>query len=120
MNDEMIALLRALADPSRFRIVGFLGSVCCHQAELTDDGGVIGPTAGEVCCHITGQPVINSTISHHLAELESAGIIERVRQGKTSICRLRPEKLKAMAETLIQLSEGKQIDGCESMSGCCK
>jgi DNA-binding transcriptional ArsR family regulator len=106
MNDEMILALRALADPSRARIVEFLADVCCHRAEVTDDGGVIGPTAGEVCCHITGQPVINSTISHHLAELEAAGLIDRSRQGKTTICRLRPEKLRAMAEVLVQLSEG--------------
>ena len=112
MDVEMISVFRALADPSRARIVEFLASVCCQQAEVTEDGGVIGPTAGEVCCHITGQPVINSTISHHLAELEAAGLIDRIRQGKTTICRLRPARLREVASTLHRLTEGKNNDCC--------
>jgi DNA-binding transcriptional ArsR family regulator len=112
MNGEMSLVLKALADPSRLHIVQFLGQVCCQTAEVTEDGGVIGPTAGEVCCHITGQPVINSTISHHLAELEAAGLIERVRRGKTTMCVLKPEKLKALANDLLNLSQGTN-------HGCC-
>lgn len=112
MNDEMTLVLKSLADPSRLQIVRFLSQVCCQRVEVTDDGGVIGPTAGEVCCHITGQPVINSTISHHLAELESAGLIERVRRGKTTMCVLKPEKLKALAEDLLKLTEGTNHDCC--------
>jgi DNA-binding transcriptional ArsR family regulator len=108
----MILALRALADPSRARIVEFLAGVCCQQAEVTEDGGVIGPTAGEVCCHITGQPVINSTISHHLSELEAAGLIERIRQGKTTVCRLRPARLIQIATTLTHLTERKNNDCC--------
>ena len=112
MDVEMIATLRALADPTRAKIVEFLANICCQQAELTDDGGVIGPTAGEVCCHITGQPVINSTISHHLSELESAGLILRIRQGKTTICRLQTARIHEIILALNQLTEGKNNDCC--------
>jgi len=35
----------------------------------------IGPTVGEICCHITGGDRITSTISFHIKELRNAGLV---------------------------------------------
>ncbi len=115
MTDEMIVVaLKALSDPTRLQIVRFLADCCCKRAELYEDGAVIGPTAGEVCCHITGAERINSTISHHLHELEAAQIITITRRGKSMICSLRPESLLTLGTQLVTLANSQPSD-----SKCC-
>ena len=104
---------KALGDPTRLRIVGFLSRMCCNRAAVNEDGGVIGPTAGEVCCSITGAEKITSTVSQHLHELEEAELIRIERRGKTMVCTLRAESLEAMADYLRALAQS------EDQSGCC-
>ena len=106
-------LFKALADPTRLHIVEFLSAMCCGRAAVNEDGGVEGPTAGEVCCHITGAEKISSTVSHHLHELEAASLIQIERRGKSMVCTLRPESLEALADYLRSLAQS------ESRSTCC-
>lgn len=108
MNDEMmVQRLRALADPTRMRIVAFLANCCCSTAALREDGDVEGATAGEVCCHITGIDKITSTISHHLHELAGAGLIQIERRGKAMVCTLKQEEVGAVANRLGEICQGK-------------
>jgi len=103
---------KALSDPTRLHIVEFLASMCRGQAVVNDEGGVEGPTAGEVCCHITGAEKITSTVSHHLHELEAASLIQIERRGKTMVCTLRPERLEALADYLRSLAKAERGGGC--------
>jgi DNA-binding transcriptional ArsR family regulator len=114
MENEMIPqILKALADPTRMHIVEFLSRSICGQVNLLDESGAVeGPTAGEVCCHITGADKITSTLSHHLHELEAAGIIKLERKGKTTVCTLIPSALIGLAEHLNNLANGKSQTGC--------
>jgi len=113
MADEMISKsLRALSDPTRLHIVEFLSSCCCGRAAVRDDGGVESPTAGEVCCHITGADKITSTVSHHLHELEGAGLVNLEKRGKATLCTLRPEGLTTLAEYLTRLAAGNDQENC--------
>lgn len=113
MVDEMtLKAFKALGDPTRLHIVGFLSDCCCGQAAVRENGDVEGPTAGEVCCHITGSEKITSTISHHLHELEGAGLIAMERRGKTAVCTLRTETLLSLSEHLIKLSQGATSHEC--------
>lgn len=115
MVSEMNAkALKALADPTRAHIVEFLARQCCGTAAVREDGGVEGPTAGEVCCHITGADRITSTVSHHLHDLEEAGLIQMERRGKTMVCSLRPETLNDLAAYLLSLTQGANENDC-----CC-
>jgi DNA-binding transcriptional ArsR family regulator len=114
MKNEMFMIrLKALADPTRMSIVDCLASACCGNAtEIDDQGGVISPTAGEVCCTVTGASKITSTISHHLHELGSAGIIHLERRGRTTACRLVPEALCEVAEQLRLIAKGNENNEC--------
>ena len=109
MDAEMRArVFKALSDPTRIRIVEFLSSSCCGRAALRPDGGVENPTAGEVCCYITGANKITSTISHHLHELESVGLIRLEKRGKATLCTISPSRLTDLAEYLTQLAEAHE------------
>lgn len=105
-------ILKALADPSRLHIVEFLSQCLCGRANILEDGSVVGPTAGEVCCHITGAEKITSTVSHHLHELESAGIVKLERRGKSTVCTLIPSTLLSLSEHFKSLASGENQTRC--------
>ncbi len=85
---EIAAMCKALGDPTRLKIFDFLRSCCCPVAveETGDVRPVVGPTVGEVCCRVTGEERITSTLSHHLKELRLSGLIHVERRGKNMIC----------------------------------
>jgi ArsR family transcriptional regulator len=122
MNVEMSQrAFKALGDPTRLRIVQFLSQMCCAQATVDEAGGVYpGPTASEVCCHITGAQKISSTISHHLHELEAASLIGIERKGKHMVCSLNLDSLKELASNLVAIAEGDSqwLQSLE-MPDCC-
>lgn len=105
-EETAVKALKALADPTRLRIVRFLSLECCQEAAIDEDGGIQGPTAGEICCYITGAEKVTSTISHHLHELQGAGLIEINRKGKFMVCTLRREALDAVSDYLRMISKG--------------
>lgn len=110
MTSEMISSagrFKALGDPTRLRIMRMLA--CCPDRI---DEAESGPTAGQVCCQVTGADQINSTVSHHLKELREAGLIQMERSGKTMVCSLEREALRRLAEELILLADGGPDDCC--------
>ena len=106
--------LRALADPTRVHILEFLSQSCCGSAAVQEDGGIEGPTAGEICCHITGADKITSTVSHHLHELADAGLIEITRRGKAMVCTLQTKTLTDLSSYFAKLAKGEGGESC-----CC-
>ncbi len=96
---DKATVFKALGDPTRLRIFEFLRSCCCPVAvdEIGDVRPVLGPTAGEVCCHVTGADRINSTISFHLKELRLAGLITTDRHGKNIICGVNHDAVAMLA-----------------------
>src|SRR5579864_830130 len=90
---DLAAMFKALGDPTRLHIFEFLRG-CCGPVALDAAGAarpVDGPTVGEVCCHVTGEPQINSRISFHLKELRLAGLILVERRGKHMVCSVNPQ-----------------------------
>ena len=117
MIDEMTRrAFKALGDPTRLHIVEFLSKMCGSQAALTEEGGVLGPTASEVCCHITGAEKITSNISQHLHELEDSGLIQIERRGRHMVCTLHQERLLELSSYLQNLAtiSKDSVHGCQS------
>ena len=112
---DVAGTFKALGDPTRLRIFEFLCQQCCPVAveENGDVRPVLGPTVGEVCCHVTGMDRINSTISHHLKELRLAGLITVDRRGKNMICGVNRDAVAALVSYL-----GASIPHISS-SDCC-
>ena len=69
--DDLIASLRAAAEPTRIRILAL-----CEQGDLT--------VSDLVRLLDQSQP----SISQHLKPLAGAGLIERIPEGTSSFCRL--------------------------------
>jgi ArsR family transcriptional regulator, arsenate/arsenite/antimonite-responsive transcriptional repressor len=113
---DVALMFKALGDPTRLHIFEFLRSCCCPVAveETGDVRPVLGPTVGEVCCHVTGAEQINSKISHHLKELRLAGLITVERRGKNMICGVNREAVAALASYL-----GSDVSETKDGGACC-
>ncbi|SRR6266567_4256489 len=83
------ALLKALADPKRFELLERIAKASCP----------LGCTAARSALAISP-----ATLSHHVKELESAGLITIRREGKFHFLSLRPGILEALIATLSSLN----------------
>ncbi len=85
------AILKALADPRRFELLEKIAKAgCplgCSQALAT-------------------LPISAATLSHHIKELETAGLIDVRREGKFHYLSLRPGVLDSLAGGLAALEPG--------------
>lgn len=84
-----IAILKALADPHRFRLLEEIAKAECP----------IGCTQA-----LSSLAISPATLSHHVKELENAGLIEVRRQGKFHFLSLRQGVLNALIATLDSLA----------------
>lgn len=83
---RLAAALKAIADPSRLRLLSLIQAQPGHEACV---------------CHLTeplglGQP----TVSHHLKVLLEAGLVEREQRGSWAYFRVCTEPLAALRELL--------------------
>lgn len=94
-------MLGALSNPHRLELFVRLASCCAPgtTCELTE-----GPSAcvGELA---DGLGIAPSTVSHHLKELRSAGIIRTERRGQRVECWIDAEVLKDLAQFFSQQLE---------------
>lgn len=84
--EEVAAVLKALADPIRLRLVSIIASSESGEACACDLPALLDRT----------QP----TTSHHLSQLVKAGFLEREQRGKWAWFRVRPERLTAVCAVL--------------------
>ena len=83
-------IAKALADPRRFALLESIGESreCPNQA----------------LCQIF--PVSKATISHHIKELVTAGLIEPEKEGQYVSYTIRPDVLRAYADELVRRATG--------------
>ncbi len=79
---DLAAMFKALGDPNRLAIFRF---ICCCGAnvEIDEQSGdccrVSETCVGDICCRFEVAP---STVSHHLKELRTVGLIDMDRRGR--------------------------------------
>lgn len=83
------AILKALSDPRRFELLERIAAASCPLS-----------------CSEVGPPLAISaaTLSHHIKELETAGLIEIERRGKFHFLSLRPGVLQPLITSLSALN----------------
>lgn len=83
------ALLKALADPKRFELLERIAKSSCPVA----------------CTQAHAALAISpATLSHHIKELETAGLIHVERAGRFHFLHLQPAALEALAAVLTSLA----------------
>lgn len=96
--EDLATVLRALADPTRIRLLQYLaesesGTACaCH---LPDALGITQPT-----------------LSHHMRKLHDAGLVERERRGRWVHYTVRPEALARVRRFLELPVSGAKERSC--------
>jgi len=83
------AILKALADPKRFQLLEKIAKARCP----------LGCTEA-----LATLAIAPATLSHHVKELESAGLIHAQRQGKFVYLSLKPEVWSALLASLAALT----------------
>lgn len=91
---ELLTFFKALADPSRLRIVGFLAQRSHTVEELA---AALGTS--------------NSTASHHLKRLTAAGLVDARPDGYYRHYSLRDQALRDMSSRLLDRSELPRLAG---------
>ncbi len=89
--------LKALADPVRIKLLSLLLTAPDHELCT---GDLAGPLT-----------VAESTVSHHLAQLRKAGIVDSTRRGMSVHHRVRRDSLDALRAVLDP--------NCCTAAGCC-
>ena len=85
------AILKALADPRRFELIERVAKAGCPLG----------------CSEaLAALPISAATLSHHVKELESAGLITVRREGKFHFLTIRPGVLKSLSAGLAALEPG--------------
>lgn len=91
---ELADSFKALSNPNRLQIFRRLLS-CCEPGTICSADTVNGFCVGELGENLAVAP---STLSHHIKELQHAGLIKTQRKGKNVECFVDPEKVKILKE----------------------
>lgn len=84
-----VTLLKALADPKRFELLERIAKANCPLG----------------CSQaLAALAIAPATLSHHIKELETAGLIDVTRDGKFHYLALKPDVLAGLAECLRSLA----------------
>lgn len=87
---QRTAILKALADPKRFELLEHIAHAKCLGCTQAHEALAISP----------------ATLSHHIKELHTSGLIDVRREGKFAFLSIKPGVLEALSAYLQSLSPG--------------
>ena len=87
--EQLIDIFKALANSHRLKIFNIL-TVCCKPGEHCNSDEVFSCCVGDLDSQLD---IAASTLSHHLKELNRAGLIDMRREGKQVFCSINTERL---------------------------
>ena len=90
--EDLAAAFKVLADPARLRLLSMIASAPGDEACACDLVEPLGKA----------QP----TVSHHLAVLTEAGLLDREKRGRWAYYRVVPERLAVLREALSRPAAG--------------
>ena len=90
--DGLANIFKALSNPHRLRIFLRLLEICPEGCCSTDDSEAC-ECVGEVSKNLG---IVPSTVSHHIKELNRAGLIDLERDGQSVMCRVNPEAISIL------------------------
>ena len=92
--DEFTEIFKALSNANRLRIFLRLAS-CCKPGTVGFMDESATAYIGELADEVNG---VKSTVSHHIKELRSVGLIRTERQGQRIACWVDPHMLDSLKE----------------------
>ncbi|GGJ41743.1 ArsR/SmtB family transcription factor [Deinococcus roseus] len=95
--DEVLLKLKALADPTRLKIIGLLRSICDKKDSEPQDPQ--DPTSYGISIS-QSLGLTQPTVSHHMKVLVEAGLVKATREGNTVYYSLNGEGFKPLTQFL--------------------
>ena len=89
-NADLALVFRALGDPSRLAISQFVRECCAQEGREAHSTADLRNSVSEIAKRFD---LSLSTVSHHLKELRTAGLIRCEREGKRIFCSVNPDAL---------------------------
>jgi len=99
--EQLADIFKALGNAHRLRILVSL-SECCHPGRQCCGGEARLP-AGELG---SGLEIVASTLSHHIKELDRAGLLDCCKRGKFLMCCIDRSTLKSLSGLFAALADG--------------
>jgi ArsR family transcriptional regulator len=96
--DQLVDIFKALANGHRLKIYNILTSCCTPGSSCATDE-VFSCCVGDLDSQLDIAP---STLSHHLKELNRAGLINMKRDGKQVICSVNTEMMQQLQNIFTQ------------------
>ena len=96
--EQLVDIFKALANGHRLKIYNILTSCCTPGSSCATDE-VFSCCVGDLDSQLDIAP---STLSHHLKELNRAGLINMKRDGKQVICSVNTEMMQQLQNIFTQ------------------
>lgn len=91
-HDQFVNIFKALANDHRLQIYNILTN-CCKPGTQCDSDEVFSCCVGDLDSQLD---IAASTLSHHLKELNRAGLIDMKREGKQIYCSVNTDQMQQL------------------------
>ena len=95
---DMMQGIKAIANPTRLRVLELLKDPAARQELITSHGSVKGLTASALLQHLR---ISQPTLTEHMEILLNVGLVESVRSGRWVVYTRDEERIRQLKQTII-------------------